>query len=283
MKNKILLGFVVLMMWGAGCRLKELDDVVPVDCPQANFSVSTQFCVPPCTIKCTDLSANAVKKEWYFDRDSISRDTHPSISFQSDGVHSIRLIAYGADGCTDDTTIYVLLSPSAGSAPLANFTVLNDSLWAGCPIQFQNTSLNYTTVQWWFGDGEYSAENTPAHTYSSAGNFPVTLRVVQNGVIDDTTIVIQVNTPPVFSRPYSLPTPFLKVGGACQLSDGSFAVYVTGGGNSDVTLNPDAYFVRVSSSSYDATTVLVEENGIVAGMLPTVDGNVMTLTELTSS
>src|SRR5687767_3111793 len=61
-------------------------------------------------------------------------------------------------------------------APVANFTVTNAGCPGPCEITFTNTSTYATTYSWNFGD--YTPVNTtlsPAHTYSVAGTYTVTL------------------------------------------------------------------------------------------------------------
>jgi len=46
---------------------------------------------------------------------------------------------------------------------------------------FTNTSLNYDTILWDFGDGESSTDENPTHVYASNGNYSVSLTVFKNG------------------------------------------------------------------------------------------------------
>jgi len=55
-------------------------------------------------------------------------------------------------------------SPTSGNAPLK--------------VQFTDKSTNSpTSWKWSFGDGTYSTEKNPAHTYSKTGKYTVTLTV----------------------------------------------------------------------------------------------------------
>jgi hypothetical protein len=66
--------------------------------------------------------------------------------------------------------------------PTANFTLAADAS-NGKKINFTNTSVNGVSYLWNFGDGSgTSAEKNPSHTYSSAGTYTVTLRVI--GITD---------------------------------------------------------------------------------------------------
>jgi len=57
---------------------------------------------------------------------------------------------------------------------LAGFTYQVDQV-NFLKVTFTNTSQNYTTVNWNFGDGQTSTEVNPVHTYSAEGEYTVTL------------------------------------------------------------------------------------------------------------
>jgi Zn-dependent metalloprotease len=48
---------------------------------------------------------------------------------------------------------------------------------APATINFQNLSNNATTYTWYFGDGQTSTDQTPAHTYSANGTYSVSLAI----------------------------------------------------------------------------------------------------------
>lgn len=52
---------------------------------------------------------------------------------------------------------------------------------------FTNSSLNATSFQWTFGDGNSDSTANPIHTYSTSGLFPVTL-IATNGCTTDTLV-----------------------------------------------------------------------------------------------
>ena len=61
--------------------------------------------------------------------------------------------------------------------PEANFSVASDLLFENTPIAFQNQSINGYQYEWFFGDGGYSNDIHPNHTYLEAGNYYITLVV----------------------------------------------------------------------------------------------------------
>ena len=60
-----------------------------------------------------------------------------------------------------------------GEKPKAGFTY-NAS---GLILTFTNTSQNAESYYWDFGDGTNSTEQSPVHTYNSAGNYTISLKV----------------------------------------------------------------------------------------------------------
>ncbi|MFN0200325.1 MAG: M4 family metallopeptidase [Bacteroidia bacterium] len=70
-----------------------------------------------------------------------------------------------------------------GAAPNPSFTYTNN----GLTYQFNNTSTGANGAIWNFGDGNYSAQINPTHTYANAGNYTVTLTALKNGCGSDAT------------------------------------------------------------------------------------------------
>ena len=81
------------------------------------------------------------------------------------------------------------------SPPISDFTVNSNSTCSGT-VNFTDLSTDNTTMwQWDFGDGNYSNEQNPIHTYSSSGYFDVQL-VTSNSFGSDTVYypnLIEVN------------------------------------------------------------------------------------------
>jgi hypothetical protein len=105
--------------------------------------------------------------------------TTNSISVSATGIYTVTYTSAG--GCTAvSTSVPVLVNPD----PTPSFTS-NPSL--GGFTQFTNTSQDYLTSQWDFGDGSpWSNADSPSHTYTEDGTFTVTL-TVGNGCGSETT------------------------------------------------------------------------------------------------
>ena len=60
---------------------------------------------------------------------------------------------------------------AAGATRQVSFTYTA----SGLTVQFANRTKNAVTWTWSFGDGTTSTARNPAHTYASAGSYPVSL------------------------------------------------------------------------------------------------------------
>ncbi len=81
------------------------------------------------------------------------------------------------------------------TAPTASFTVNNDTLcYIGNGFTFTNTTTGNTPVsyQWSFGDGTLSSLQSPVKSYSSAGDYVVTLIATNAGGSDTSTTTVTV-------------------------------------------------------------------------------------------
>jgi hypothetical protein len=90
----------------------------------------------------------------------------------------------------DNNKAYAILGAYDGSGPpLAGFNP-SQSNSNSLTVSFSNTSSGeYTGTVWEFGDGATSTERNPTHTYATAGEYIVTLRLT--GGIDGTSDLVQ--------------------------------------------------------------------------------------------
>jgi len=84
-------------------------------------------------------------------------------------------------------------------APVADFTANQTSACGSIEVQFTDQSLyNPTSWLWDFGDGASSEEENPSHTYSTAGNYTVSLKAT-NSTGDNT--ITKTNYIKVYANP----------------------------------------------------------------------------------
>ncbi|MFM2156706.1 MAG: hypothetical protein RL516_1455, partial [Bacteroidota bacterium] len=157
----ILLGWAILVCNG-----------LKAQSPVASFSTTISTGCAPLNVQFTNNSQNATSYSWNFGNGNTSILQNPSNVYLSSGTYTVALTATNAAGQSSNysTTITVVTSP------VANFTVSANS---GCQssqvFNFQNTSLNYDSCLWDFGDGTTSSVTNPQHIYNIAGVFNVTL------------------------------------------------------------------------------------------------------------
>lgn len=73
-----------------------------------------------------------------------------------------------------------------------NFDVNNNNCLTPCDPAFSNTSENADSFLWKFGDGTTSEMENPAHTYSEAGDYEVTLIGSNDTEVDSITKTIKI-------------------------------------------------------------------------------------------
>lgn len=123
-------------------------------------------------------------------------------------------------------------------------------------ITFANTSVNGTSFDWSFGDGNTSTQSNPTHTYSSNGVYTVTL-IAHGGICGDDTLIVS-------DQIYvgQLPDPVTVDAGRCDpgtvtlsaSGSGSMLWYTTPTGGSPVFTGPSYTTPPISST----TTYYVE-------------------------
>lgn len=153
--------------------------------PQANFNVANvDVCGVPANITMQNASTGATSYNWDFgDAQSGANNTsallNPAHSFNTAGVYTIALTVI-ANGCSANTsqTISITQKPVASFA--AYDTCINTQ-----PIVFSNTSVNATSYEWNFGDGDNSNQNAPTHTFADSGQYAIQL-IVHNAYCTDT-------------------------------------------------------------------------------------------------
>ena len=159
---------ILIATSAAGC-----DDTLTVPVPLViNLPVAAFTVTPsPCTfnISISNQSAGANNYSWNFGDNTTSGLQNPSHSYSQPGNYTITLIASGVATCADTVTQNVIIDP----LPAASFTQVLDT----CALNavFNNTSVNGSSYLWDFGDASTSTQINPAHTYSAAGNYTVTL------------------------------------------------------------------------------------------------------------
>lgn len=151
--------------------------------PVANFSASATTACAPALITFTDLSTNSPSTwEWNLGNSTIAINQNPSTSYTAPGTYTVSLKVTNASGTDTKTMVsYITIVP----APIVGFTGTDTAIsCAPKTVVFTNSSnpnsSGNATYLWDFGDGSFSNQVNPSHTYTTSGTYNVSL-VVTNG------------------------------------------------------------------------------------------------------
>jgi len=154
--------------------------VSPVKIPSADFSASKTSGNAPLTVTFTDKSIGSPTSwKWSFgDGSPLVTQYNPTYTYSKPGTYTVKETVSNAAGKdTEIKTNYITVTAPL-KAPVAALSASPTSGNAPLKVQFTDKSTNSpTSWKWSFGDGTYSTEKNPAHTYSKTGKYTVTLTV----------------------------------------------------------------------------------------------------------
>ncbi|MEL6191098.1 MAG: PKD domain-containing protein [Bacteroidota bacterium] len=155
--------------------------------PSVNFNANNRVsCAVPHTVDFTDNSIGAVSWQWDFGDGNTSNAQNPTHTYLAGGNYTVSLTATNTDGCsaTETKTSFVRIT-----RPQADF--IAGPRTNGCiPLTVNFTDIStaiepINTYIWNFGDGTTGTGANPSHTYTTEGQFNVSLTIItQNGCRD---------------------------------------------------------------------------------------------------
>lgn len=176
-----------------GACADTIKDTINVELVDAGFTVSPSYgCDTPLTVQFTDTSVNAVSWFWVFGDGDTSTIQNPSNTYNAEGSYNNMLVVTSPHGCKDSVIV-----PNSVSIFILkpNFTA---DILKGCiplTVNFTNTTVpidSAATFSWDFGDGSpASSQQNPSHTYTTDGEFTVTLTIADVSGCDHETIKIE--------------------------------------------------------------------------------------------
>jgi PKD repeat protein len=189
---------------GSDTRTKyEIITVLAPTPPVANFTVNKTSGKVPLTVQFNDLSNNTPTTwSWDFGDSTSSAEQNPIHTYTVVGNYTVSLTATNDDG-SDTMTVTDFITVNPLTPPIPNFTATPLSGKAPLTVQFNDTSSGGipTLRNWNFGDGTTSIEIDPVHTYTTTGNYTVSLELANGDadVFENRTDYITVfpPTPPV--------------------------------------------------------------------------------------
>ncbi len=148
------------------------DSLVEVNTPVALFTADSLIGCAPMYMDFQDLSQNATIWEWDFGNGNLSGNQYPSLIYTMPGIYDVSLTIENKFGCRDSFHIDSLITVH-GAVP--SFTLSALSGCAPLTVQFDNTTIGGVTYEWNFGDGEKDSSETPVYTYTTPGQYTVSL------------------------------------------------------------------------------------------------------------
>ncbi|MBA6316586.1 PKD domain-containing protein [Cellulophaga baltica] len=240
-------------------------------------------------------SGDVLSYAWDFADGSTATTANPSHTFTIAGTYDVTLIVTD-DGTpalsSSEVTLTITVNAPANQAPTAIATSDITSGEASLDVQFTgDTSTDpdagdVLTYAWDFGDGSTATTANPAHTFTTAGTYDVTLTVTDDETpalsSSEVTITITVNTPAnqaptavassdVTSGEASLDVQF--TGDTSSDPDaGDVLTYAWdfGDGTTATTANPAHTFTTVGT--YDVTLTVTDDG------IPALSSSEVTLT-----
>jgi PKD repeat protein len=188
-----------LISYNGFCRDTSIVEIKISPVPKAAYVVNKTDGCTKLDVQFQNISDNAKTYLWDFGDGSFSTSKNPLHTFNyQNSPFSIKLIAFGENGCADTTVKINFIRVS--TPPQANFEILPDSI-----IKIPDYTFNYKNTSkgspvkflWDFGNGKISKEENPSHTYTDTGAYKVKLIVANiEGCTDTISKIVKINGVP---------------------------------------------------------------------------------------
>ncbi|HWQ47636.1 MAG TPA: PKD domain-containing protein [Methanosarcina sp.] len=145
--------------------------------PVANFEGSPVSGKVPLNVVFKDTSTGTPTKwKWNFGDGTSSTLKNPTHKYSKVGNYTVTLTVTNAVGSSTKTISKYITVTATSQTPTADFWGSPLSGKTPLKVVFTETSKGSPTKwKWDFGDGKYSTEKSPMHTYSAAGTYTVKL------------------------------------------------------------------------------------------------------------
>ncbi|MCK6611103.1 MAG: PKD domain-containing protein [Bacteroidia bacterium] len=150
--------------------------------PTPMFSVNdTLQCLLSNSFTFTNAVPGAYASVWNFGDGNSSPLDNPTHTYLVSDTFTVKLVATNSQGCKDssETTVFV------GEVGVPDFSF--ELPLCQSEYLFSNSSTNYSSVSWNFGDGTSSNDVHPKKTYLATGTYPVKLIINGFGCSDSIT------------------------------------------------------------------------------------------------
>jgi len=155
---------------GAGCMDSTSITFSVYPKPLVAFSGLDTTCVNSSVLhqNTSTLTGSSLLTAWFHFGDGTSTTNWPAIhAYSTAGIYFRKCIIQTIQGCKDSASRPIVVK---------GLTVPQISINGQCtgsPIQFTQSTSNFSSLTWQFGDGNYSTVATPIHQYSVSGQYTV--------------------------------------------------------------------------------------------------------------
>lgn len=143
--------------------------------PTAKFSINTTKACTREKIEFTDQSLNATFWCWDFGDGTTGSGKMITHSYAQAGTYTVKLTAKNG-GCSNT---FEMIDAIVIGNPVVDFTVAKNCI-NPYQVTLRNTSTQFHSLEWNFGDGQTSAVDVSSHVYSSTGNYVINLKATNN-------------------------------------------------------------------------------------------------------
>ncbi|MBX2923665.1 MAG: PKD domain-containing protein [Chitinophagaceae bacterium] len=167
--------------------------------PPVDFtSPDNSGCQAPLNVNFQANAPGAVSWQWDFGDGSQGTGATPQHTYTAKGEYNVTLTITTSGGCESSVTknqfvriiaptVSITNSNASGCAPLTNVT----------PTANVNAIDGVASYAWDFGNGNTSSSATPSTSYTTPGNYTITLTITTNGGCTATaTSTVRAGTPP---------------------------------------------------------------------------------------
>ncbi|MCB0549741.1 MAG: PKD domain-containing protein [Phaeodactylibacter sp.] len=182
---------VTLLASNSSCSDTASLEVTVQQVPVAAFQPMPAAGCTPLSVLFNNTSSGDATYQWFFPggEPAASTDGAPIVNYNMPGEYTVTLIATNNAG---SDTLTLAGAVQVGAPPTAGFELVREDL----SITLVNLSVGADGLLWDFGDGNTSTTPNPAHTYSSSGDYEVSLTVTNDCGSDVRVLPVM-----VFQRP----------------------------------------------------------------------------------
>ncbi len=257
---------VTLTVWDTigGC-LDSTQALIQVRDPIAAFAASdTVGCVNH-VVTFTNTATDAFFYEWDFGNGQTSNNANPTVTYNTPGVYTVRLIVRDIHNCAD-----TFIRPNYITA-LGAFADFNADTLTGCtPLNVQYNDLstsfmgNIVAWDWDLGAGQTSNQQNPTGYYTVPGNYTIRLTVTDDNGCSNTLSRINFIVPTYPTPAFYTDDTLVCLGGTVDFVNTSIGSGLTyfwdfGDGNNSTDANPTHTYA--DTGRYNISLQVTDING----------------------